>query len=161
MTQAIPPALALLLPFIVTPLVGWLRSDQLASWLNTIIVLVVVFAAAACWALFVHSLTGNVTDDIVLLAGYIAALMAGPLKPLYDFATLKLPSPLAMFAKWHAETEAIINAPYPRVALRAHAGIEEDIEGIEESPVQRKITLPMKPLPEHSEASPGEDGSAS
>ncbi len=91
----IPALLTFALPFLVTPLVGWLSHDQLAAWLNSVIACVVVMASAIAWALVARSLGPDLVQNALLVAGYTGALLAGPLKPLYVYTTLKWPSPFS------------------------------------------------------------------
>ena len=87
--------LTLALPGLVALVVGWLSHDKLAPWANELIAFAMIIVTAVFWAVFVRSLTGNVMIDSLILVAYIGALIAGPLKQLYAFATLSWPSPLA------------------------------------------------------------------
>lgn len=94
----IPQVLVLVLPLIVTALSAWLSHNGLPAWINALISGVVTLLCAIGWSLIDRSLASDLVADIVLIASYCAALMAGPLKPLHQWLMVTLPSPLAGLA---------------------------------------------------------------
>lgn len=128
----IPPLFALVLPGLVAPLAGWIVQQKMPEWLRAAIVLLVIFVVSALWAIYVHSFSANVYDDFVLLAAYCAALIAGPLQPLYKLAEVHLPSPLGLF---QPKATKIVDLSKPL-------------------PPTPASTQPMEPIP----AQPGQQG---
>lgn len=79
----IPPILAIILP-LLAPFAQKLSADRLPLMVNAIIAAIIFVVAAVMWALFAQSLTGDPAKDLLLVAGYIAALVVDPtMKPLY------------------------------------------------------------------------------
>ena len=67
-------------------------KDKLPQWVNATIATTIVVVSAVLWALYAHTLTPNLIDDILLIAVYISVLIASPLKPLYATASPRLAS---------------------------------------------------------------------
>jgi hypothetical protein len=87
-----PPAIAMFLS-------GWLRDSRLPKWFDTTIAFLVVVLTAWVWALLAGKLAGDLPADTVIIAGYVAALIAGPMAPLHAWLNVKLPSPFSALAE--------------------------------------------------------------
>jgi hypothetical protein len=117
----LPQQLALILPLIVTALAGWLGHDGLPEWANEVITLLVLAASVAAWVALGGKLSNDIVADIALVAGYSAALVAGPLAPLRQWLFVAIPSPLAGLAKKSATAMLARPAGSPSAPQRASA----------------------------------------
>lgn len=144
----IPAPLVLIAPFIVTPLAAWLGHDQFPRWLNAAIALAVVLITAFAWSLLSNSLAGNVITDMVLIAGYCAALMAGPLQPLYEWLTVKLTSPLTAIADAMRPVIYVATATPP-------ATVRPPSTPLVPTPMTSITSQATTPLPASQPSSPG------
>lgn len=146
--NTLPPLLALALPALTTPLTGWLSHNGFAPWANTAIALVAIIAATIAWAAFGQSLTGNVVADAMLLAAYMAALMAGPLRPLYAYTTLAWPSPLCSLLLLVRPAKRPLPSLIPRPsALPPQQLWRATPPDISELPTRAVPTAPLPKLP--------------
>ena len=93
----IPQAFTVVLPILVTPLVGWLNNPRMPEWLRCLIAAVIIVAVSVLWAVYVHAFTSNLIEDFVLIASYCSVLGTTLLLPLYKMALIKLPSPFNAF----------------------------------------------------------------
>lgn len=91
-----PQYLVLLLPLIVSALNGLFTDFKFPQWVNTLICMVVVLGSALAWALLAQRLVSDPIADFVVIAGFSAALVAGPLQPLEKYLKITLPSPLKL-----------------------------------------------------------------
>lgn len=94
----IPEYLIPIIAIIVTPIAGWLNSNNLPKWFNRVI----SFAIAAIFAFICAYLTGSLSGDITVgfmaIAIYAYILIRGPLVFLHQWLLLKVPSPLGFLA---------------------------------------------------------------
>lgn len=95
----LPEFLVLFLPLVIAPITGWLEHDKLPAGVNTAISGFVVLVTAFLWVLLEQRLTGDLVVDFVVVAGYCAALLAGPLAAFHEWLIIKIPSPLAHLSK--------------------------------------------------------------
>lgn len=93
MITTIPQPIALFLPWLAAAIAAWLTTDKLSQLVNGLIIacIFLVSVALCIWASGVP-LT-SLTVSLVL--GYVAGVF-GLLKPLMDYLSLKIPSPLAL-----------------------------------------------------------------
>lgn len=100
----LPQQLVLILPLVVTPLAGWLGDDGLPTWVNELFAIIVLAASVATWIALGGKFSNDLTVNIMLIAGYTGALVAGPLAPLRQWFIVKIPSPFAAVTKKSAVT---------------------------------------------------------
>ncbi|MBE3561944.1 MAG: hypothetical protein IMW89_22385 [Ktedonobacteraceae bacterium] len=103
--QTPPEYLVAILPGIITLISAWLTHAKLPESVNALISGVIVLVSALVWALIGGKLAGDLVTDFVLIAGYSAALVAGPLKPLHQWLMYKIPSPFGIFFPAPAESD--------------------------------------------------------
>ena len=84
-----------LLPTLAALISGWLSHDGWKDWVNGLIVYGVVIALSAGYAALAGQLVSDWLADTAIIAGIVAAFLAGPLKPIYDQFVAKIPSPIA------------------------------------------------------------------
>lgn len=107
----IPQLFVLILPGLVTPLVGWLNDPRMPQWLRCLIAAVVIIAVSIACAIYVHALTGNAVEDFVIIATWCSALSTTILEPLYKLALMRIPSLFSAFFK--QQGPASIQPPTP------------------------------------------------
>jgi len=89
-----PQAIAALLPLIATMLSSWLSQDRLPRFANALIALVALVMTALVCAVLAGNFTGNQQASLLAVLGYVAILMSGDLRVLYQFL-VATPGPLA------------------------------------------------------------------
>lgn len=93
-----------LLPALATLISGWLSHDGWRDWINGLIVYGVVILLSAGYALLAGQIVGDWLTDGAIIAGIVAAFLAGPLKPIYDAFVSKIPSPIAAIINMIADS---------------------------------------------------------
>ena len=95
-----PPAIALAIS-------GWLQDARLPRWLDALIALLGVLLTAFGWSLIADKLTDDIVANIVIIAAYSAALIAGPMATLHEWLVVQLPSPFGaiLHATSHVPSE--------------------------------------------------------
>src|SRR5450631_465924 len=91
----LPQPITLFLPWVASALAAWLLTDKLSQLINGLII-----AALFVLSVGLCILTSGVpmtSLSVGIVIGYSAGVF-GLLKPLMDFASVKLPSPLASLA---------------------------------------------------------------
>ncbi len=109
----LPQQLALILPLVVAPLAGWLGDDGLPVWVNELFALIALAATVAAWVFLGGKFSNDVTVNIMLIAGYTGALVAGPLAPLHKWFIVTVPSPFAALAPKQPAAVAAKPTPPP------------------------------------------------
>ena len=89
--------LVAILPLIATVLSGWLSQDRLPRAANALIALIALIGTALLCAFLAGNFTGNAQASLLAVLGYVALLMNGDLRVLYQFL-VALPGPLAALA---------------------------------------------------------------
>ena len=93
----IPQPLALFVPWLAGALATWLVSAKLTQFFNGLIITAAFLLSLVLCILTSGKLTGDMTANLTLIIGYSAAVF-GLMKPLMDFLSDKIPSPLAALA---------------------------------------------------------------
>lgn len=109
----LPQQLALILPLVVTAIAGWLGDDGLPAWVNELFALIVLAASVAAWVALGGKFSNDIVSDIMIIAAYTGALVAGPLTPLRKWFIVTIPSPFAGLAKQPAVVPVKAAAPQP------------------------------------------------
>ncbi len=92
----LPQDITILLPLLVTLVSGILSHQRLPTWANALIAGSVVVLASLGAVLLGQGFSRDLVADFLLIAAYVAALMASPLlAPLHEWLTLNTPSPIA------------------------------------------------------------------
>src|SRR5690348_987562 len=84
--------LSLLIPALATVIAGWLKSDQLPSWANDLIVSTLFVAAIIVYALMSGGFSGNIAGNLTVIITAAAAIFA-LLRPFPQQPMSTLPSP--------------------------------------------------------------------
>ncbi|MBA2285850.1 MAG: hypothetical protein H0W02_10225 [Ktedonobacteraceae bacterium] len=108
-TPTLPQTLTIVLPFIVTLVSGVLSQQRLPAWANALIAGTCVVLASLGAVLLGQGFSRDLVADFLLIAGYVAALMASPLlAPLHEWLTLNTPSPIAAMVPKAAPTPMFV-----------------------------------------------------
>jgi predicted PurR-regulated permease PerM len=99
MEVTVPQLFTVVLPVLVTPLVGWLNQPRMPQWLRCFIAAVVIIAVSVLCAVYLHAFTSNVVEDFLITAAWCSVLCTGLLEPLYKLALAEIPGPFAAFFK--------------------------------------------------------------
>jgi hypothetical protein len=82
----IPDAVVGVTPFIVTALSGWIGQAHWPDWANACVAGGVILAVSLiCVFVAGASFTSNLVEDFLIVAGYMTAVMYGPLRPLHKY----------------------------------------------------------------------------
>jgi len=76
----IPPELLPILPLVGAIISGLVGQKTLPAWLNGLILLATLVGVSFACLVVTGNLSNNPTTDIIILSGFIAALIAGPFK---------------------------------------------------------------------------------
>jgi predicted PurR-regulated permease PerM len=90
----LPQTVAMALPFLATMISSWLSQDRLPRLANALIALVAIAITAICCVVLAGNFTGNLRTSVMATLGYVAILMQGDLRVLYQFL-VDAPGPLA------------------------------------------------------------------
>src|SRR5450631_246236 len=124
----LPQPITLFLPWVASALAAWLLTDKLSQLINGLII-----AALFVLSVGLCILTSGVPLtclSVGIVIGYSAGVF-GLLKPLMDFASVKLPSPLAALA------------PTP-VAVIAPTAIQGSVSSAGPVRAPQPLTLPAE-----------------
>ncbi len=95
----------ILLSVVGSFLAGILRQNSKLPWLNELITAIFIVIASAVGVFLAGNLSSNLINDITVVATQVTVLMAGPLKPLEQWAQITLnPGVSATILKFQSKT---------------------------------------------------------
>lgn len=128
----LPQPITLFLPWVASALAAWLLTDKLSQLVNGLIIAALfVLSVGLCILLSGVPLTSL---SVGIVIGYSAGVF-GLLKPLMDFLSVKLPSPLAALA------------PAPVVVEAAPVTLQSTLSSTGTVRAPQPLTLPDRKLP--------------
>ncbi len=103
-------------------LAGILRQNSKLPWLNELITAIFIVVASALGVFLAGNLSPNLVSDITDVATQVTVLMAGPLKPLEQWAQITInPGVTATLLKFQTKTTAAYQ-PTPIQSLSSGQG---------------------------------------
>lgn len=125
MPTELPQPILLVLPFIATPLAGWLNDDSLPEWLNDVIALVVVVILAITATWITAPISNDGTLNIAMIFTYCLLLMRQPLlASMQRWFTIHVPSPFALLGPVAARPATIAATTGPITPYISPAAME-------------------------------------
>lgn len=109
--MVVPQLFTLALPFVVTPLIGWLNDPKMPQWVRCLIASIVIIVVGLLCAFYVHAFTGNVITDFAIVAAWCNLLASTVLEPLYKMAMFNWSGPFASFFKPPISTPPTVRGP--------------------------------------------------
>lgn len=119
----IPIQLLGVLPLLVAIVSGLLGAKRLPSWANDLVVLVVLVGFSTLSAFATKSLTGDISTDILVIAGLTSGLMQIPqMQGLLTWLQNATPSPLGLLVPSGVAATPSASAATPPVKYPVQPG---------------------------------------